>query len=294
MPDLAEVSQLSPQNAFDLFESYLEEALNGEFFEKLFVPMINIEREKAILGMNSKGHDRFHTNTPEEHYQILNGMPVVLPHNRSNDYRLMFIETTLQLRVKDEMRRYLYSRITPLLPAIQSYVENHMSNPMTSARLTSFIVKLKPQHASYQYPFFSGPQESKFDSARTYLQSEFYRGLVAIADTYIASDKPSASDSIQWKGLPAELYVLFEELVGKGWIEIPTTRGKRSRDKLARRVHSVFVFASGTKLGVGTAVNYLKKGSNGINEQRPEPRVPFELKWNPDVGKGYDPDKSGQ
>jgi hypothetical protein len=97
-----------------------------------------------------------------------------------------------------------------------------------------------------------------------------------------------------WKGQPAELFALFEELVGKGWVELPKNRGKRSRDQLARNVHSAFAYASGTTLQVGTAVNYLKKGRDGVNEQRPEPRVAFALKRNPDVGDDYDPDKAGE
>lgn len=97
-----------------------------------------------------------------------------------------------------------------------------------------------------------------------------------------------------WKGQPAELFVLFEELVGKGWVELPMNRGKRSRGQLARNVHSAFAYASGTNLKVGTAMNYLKKGRNDVNEQRPEPRVAFALKKNPDVGDSYDPDKAGE
>ena len=109
-------------------------------------------------------------------------------------------------------------------------------------------------------------------------------------------DPPSNEQGqrLTWKGQPAELFALFEELVGKGWIELPKTRGKRSRDKLARTVHTVFAFTSGTTLQVGTAVNYLKKGRNGVNEQRPEARVIFALKRNPDVGTDYDPDKAGE
>lgn len=99
---------------------------------------------------------------------------------------------------------------------------------------------------------------------------------------------------IIWKGNPAELFALFEELVGKGWIELPKNRGKRSRAELARTVHAAFAFASGTILTEGTALNYLKKGRDGINEQRPEPRVVFTLKRNPDVGTDYDPDKAGE
>lgn len=124
---------------------------------------------------------------------------------------------------------------------------------------------------------------------------ERLKGIAAnVATTGNTATQGTTEQRIIWKGQPSELFVLFEELVGKGWIDLPMNRGKRSRDKLARAVHAAFAFASGTTIQIGTAVNYLKKGKGGVNEQRPEPRVPFALKRNPDVGDGYDPDKAGE
>lgn len=137
------------------------------------------------------------------------------------------------------------------------------------------------------------------DELRAELAQHLKGIATSIAVDHVATNGTTATQGptdrpIIWKGNPAELFALFEELVGKGWIELPKNRGKRSRAELARTVHAAFAFASGTIITEGTALNYVKKGRDGINEQRPEPRVVFTLKRNPDVGTDYDPDKAGE
>lgn len=132
------------------------------------------------------------------------------------------------------------------------------------------------------------------DELRAEVVERLKRIAANVATTGTTATQGTTAQPIIWKGNPAELFALFEELVGKGWIELPKNRGKRSRAELARTVHAAFAFASGTILTEGTALNYLKKGRDGMNEQRPEPRVVFTLKRNPDVGTDYDPDKAGE
>lgn len=183
---------------------------------------------------------------------------------------------------------------------VEKAVEAFSENPNTSAELQRITSTLRSFKVGKRGKLIRKPMQA--DAAGKDLLAKFEHAKSRLAARLEEVDTEHANGTVPlsttplftWKGSPAELFVLFDELIGKGWIELPMSRGKRSRDQLARTVHSSFAFAGGATLKAGTAVNYLKKGRDGVNEQRPEPRVPFALKRNPDVGAEYDPDKAGQ
>ncbi|HQZ43692.1 MAG TPA: hypothetical protein PK735_12460 [Flavobacteriales bacterium] len=303
MPDLTEVSQMDPFSAFEAFVNYYRRAFDEEYLIAMTKAKMLVAREEGVRAMNKLDPDRLHTNTENAKYEVVNGMGSIYPMHTENAHLLVQIEWNFLLRVKDEMADAIAPRIVALLPAIQSYVKSHVNDPITITRLSAFVVSLREIESHIQDPFaFPMMKGWKLHYTVKQIRYEFYKDLVKIAESFRVSAGSSASTSpnensnapIQWKGKPAELYVLFDELLGKGWVELPKKRGKRSRIELAHRIHEVFGFANGIGIAQSTAENYLKKGSKGYNEQRPEPRVPFLLNWNPDVGKGYDPDNSGE
>lgn len=184
---------------------------------------------------------------------------------------------------------------------VENAVEAFSENPSTSTELQRITNALRSFEEGTNGKLILQPMQADATGKDLLAKFEHAKNRLALRLEEVANEHAAETPNplstaalFTWKGNPAELYVLFEELIGKGWIEVPKNRGKRSRDKLARNIHSSFAFASGTTVKVGTAVNYLKKGSDGYNEQRPEPRVPFTLKRNPDVGEEYDPDKAGE
>ena len=183
---------------------------------------------------------------------------------------------------------------------VEKAVEAFSENPNTSAELQRITSTLRSFKVGKRGKLIRKPMQA--DAAGKDLLAKFEHAKSRLAARLEEVDTEHANGTVPlsttplftWKGSPAELFVLFEELVGKGWVEIPKNRGKRSRDQLARNIHGAFQFSAGTALKVGSAVNYMKKGRDGVNEQRPEPRVVFALKRNPDVGEEYDPDKAGE
>jgi len=270
LPDLfSTVQELSPMDAFKEFMDYAKTAIGRKFSLALYGAL----RRDAYAANERLGK---------------NGMGRVFPslteHQENANGRVM--------------RHELSARFAPLLPAIREYTSQRPQDPAVFNRLAWLADQVEVVNIQ-DFPVMGLPRygctewralKKGISDTIANLPTAFGNPVeLAPTATTGTTDQP-----IIWKGQPAELFALFEELVGKGWIELPKNRGKRSRDKLARTVHAVFAFTSGTTLKVGTAVNYLKKGRDGINEQRPEPRVVFTLKRNPDVGTDYDPDKAGE
>lgn len=180
---------------------------------------------------------------------------------------------------------------------VETAVEAFSENPNASTEVQRITNALRSFEVGTNGKLILQPMQVDASGKDLLAKFDHAKNRLALRLEEVANVTPIMNNStplFTWKGQPAELYALFEELIGKGWVEVPMNRGKRSRDKLARSVHAGFAFASGNTTKVGTAVNYLKKGRDGVNEQRPEPRVAFALKRNPDVGEEYDPDKAGQ
>ncbi|QQR87545.1 MAG: hypothetical protein IPJ76_04775 [Flavobacteriales bacterium] len=114
--------------------------------------------------------------------------------------------------------------------------------------------------------------------------------LDRLAAAVFVSGMPSAPP-FTWKGEAGELFQLFDEMIGKGWIRIPRNGGKVSRTELAKRVRTAFDFDDGSTIAESVAVKYLKKS------KYPPGQTVQTLDWNPKVPPGkrstFNPEEQG-
>lgn len=277
LPDLGHANSLQPVPAFSLFMEYTEHAIST-----MYIQSLRMAHEKVEYMANR--------------VQVREGGP------------FSFAEFSKEQReaIDAEVLRELRERCQPLIGAVTAYARQRGNDPVTFGRITWMMDQIALVRGNWpgaKLDIRMQPPDGQRVTANPcerVIRRELLDGLQVILGVATTpsngttATQGTTAQPIIWKGNPAELFALFEELVGKGWIELPKNRGKRSRAELARTVHAAFAFASGTILTEGTALNYLKKGRDGINEQRPEPRVVFTLKRNPDVGTDYDPDKAGE
>lgn len=306
LPDLSEVATMDPVSAFARFNEFAGRALSPTYMEELKTAMHDVAAAAALAATEATGTKPEGRRKPPKPSKA-DELGKVHEVRIEMGQHIARLYSTHAPTIERDIARRITDRIAPLLPAIRAYVGQRPQDAMTAARLAWMIDDIRHWHRHVTRPERKGepPTDPLILVAYTHLAHwrTLYTRLLEIAQQLSAAPGRTASNAqaapgssggrITWKGQPAELYVLFDELVGKGWVELPKNRGKRSRSALARIIHAMFQFTEGTELNESTAVNYLKKGSDGYNEQRPEPRVPFTLKRNPDVGEDYDPDKAG-